>query len=80
MLLKIRIYNFVEYFEKNSASISGGYEFDCYVEPGYYKFRVGFPSLIIKHIGYHLNTLHYSLLPRYAEIIIICNSLLLMRH
>ena len=66
-------------FDKNSASNSGGYDFDCYLEPGYYKFRVGFPSLIVRHIGYRLNILHDSLLPRHAEIIIICNSLFCIR-
>jgi hypothetical protein len=82
VLLKIRIYNLKEnrgVFDKNSAFNWGGYEFDCYLEPGYYKFRVVFPSLIIRHIGYHLNILHDSPIPRHAEIIIICNSLLRYR-
>jgi len=51
LVLKLRIYNLKEnraVFDKNSASSSEGYDFNCYLEPGYYEFRVGFPSLIIK--------------------------------
>ena len=54
LLLKTRIYNLEEnraVFDKNFCSSSGGYEFDCYLEPGYYKFRAVFPSLIIKNIS-----------------------------